>query len=110
MSCVRVCTGCGRPSPGPGRRMPTTSTSAELGAPTPPPGIPHPFSLGDSGKLAALLADAGLSDVVVGEVPTPYHAASFDEWWERGASLAGPLAQRLASLPAGAMELLRARA
>src|SRR5437763_1670453 len=84
--------------------------SAELGAPTPPPGIPHPFSLGDSGKLAPLLADAGLSDVVVGEVPTPYHAASFDEWWERGASLAGPLGQRLASLPAGAMESLRARA
>src|SRR5947208_5217166 len=84
--------------------------SAELRAPTPPPGIPHPFSLGDSGKLAGLLADAGLSDVVVQEVQTPYHAASFEEWWERSSSLAGPLAQRLASLPADAAESLRARA
>jgi hypothetical protein len=76
----------------------------------PPPGIPHPFSLDDSGKLAALLSHAGLSEVAVGELPTPCHAASVDEWWERSCSLAGPLAQKLASLPEPATQALRARA
>jgi ubiquinone/menaquinone biosynthesis C-methylase UbiE len=86
------------------------TVSAQLGAPMPPPGIPHPFSLGDPDKLAGLLSDAGLSEVAVDELPTPYHAASFEEWWERSASLAGPLAQKLASLPAAAALALRARA
>ncbi len=84
--------------------------SAQLGAPMPPPGIPHPFSLDDPDKLAGLLSDAGLSEVVVGELSTPYHAASFEEWWERSSSLAGPLAQKLASLPPQAVQALRARA
>ena len=42
---------------------------------------------------------AGLADVEVGELPTPYRAGSVDEWWTRTAALAGPLAQRLAALP-----------
>src|SRR6266508_2827117 len=86
------------------------TVSAQMGAPTPPPGIPHPFSLDDPDKLAGLLSDAGLSEVIVGELPTPYHAASFEEWWERSCSLAGPLAQKLASLPPQAVQALRARA
>jgi len=86
------------------------TVSAQMGAPTPPPGIPHPFSLDDPDKLAGLLSDAGLSEVIVGELPTPYHAASFEEWWERSCSLAGPLAQKLASLPEAAAQALRARA
>ena len=36
--------------------------------------------------------------VAVEEVPCPYRAASVDEWWERTAALAGPLARRLAAL------------
>ena len=84
--------------------------SAELGAPTPPPGLPHPFSLDDADRLAGLLSEAGLRDVVVGELAVPYRAASVDEWWTRTAALAGPLAQRLASLPEQAAETLRARA
>jgi SAM-dependent methyltransferase len=86
------------------------TVSEQLGAPTPPPGIPHPFSLDDADKLAGLLTDVGLSEVVVGEVPTPYHAASFDEWWERSTALAGPLAQKLASLSPAEVESLHARA
>ncbi len=84
--------------------------SAQLGAPMPPPGMPHPFSLADPDKLAVLLSDAGLSEVVVSELSVPYHAGSFEEWWERSSSLAGPLAQKLASLPASAVEALRVRA
>ncbi len=84
--------------------------SAQLGAPMPPPGIPHPFSVDDPDKLAGLLSAAGLSEVVVDELSTPYHAASFEEWWERSSSLAGPLAQKLASLPPQAVQALHARA
>ena len=40
----------------------------------------------------------------------PCEAASFDEWSERTCALAGPLAQRLAALPARAEQALRARA
>lgn len=84
--------------------------AAGLGAPVPPPGMPHPFSLDDEDRLAALLRGVGLSDVVVEEVATPYRAASVDEWWERTAALAGPLARRLAALPADTARELRARA
>jgi len=86
------------------------SVSAQLGAPVPPPGIPGPFSLEDSGTLAGRLSGAGLSDVVVGEFPVPLRAASFEEWWARACALAGPLAQRLASLPDGAAQAIRAHA
>ena len=50
------------------------AVSAELGAPMPPPGIPGPFSLDHADKLTALLAQAGLADVEVRELPTPYRA------------------------------------
>jgi SAM-dependent methyltransferase len=84
--------------------------SEQLGAPTPPPGIPHPFSLDDADLLAEVLAGAGLSDVVVGELPVPFHAASFEEWWERSSSLAGPLARKLGQLSEPAAQAVRMRA
>jgi ubiquinone/menaquinone biosynthesis C-methylase UbiE len=86
------------------------AVSAELGAPVPPPGVPGPFSLDDAGRLEALLAGAGFSAVDVQEVSTPYRAASVDEWWNRTTALAGPLAQRLATLPEPAAQALRERA
>jgi len=84
--------------------------SDQLGAPTPPPGIPHPFSLDDADRLAGLLSAAGFRDVVVGELSTPYRADSVEEWWQRTSALAGPLARRLAALPEQAARALRARA
>jgi SAM-dependent methyltransferase len=86
------------------------AVSDQLGAPVPPPGMPQPFSLDDPDRLHAVLSDAGLAEVAVDELPTPYHAGSFAEWWTRTAALAGPLAKRLAELPAPAAEALRARA
>jgi SAM-dependent methyltransferase len=86
------------------------AVSAQVGAPIPPPGVPGPFSLGDAVVLAGLLDDAGLSDVTVREVSVPLRAASFEEWWSRGSTLAGPLARRLASLPSDAFEAIQARA
>ncbi len=61
-------------------------------------------------KLTGLLAQAGLADIEVREPPTPYRAASVEEWWSRTAALAGPLAQRLAALPEHAARALFARA
>jgi ubiquinone/menaquinone biosynthesis C-methylase UbiE len=86
------------------------SVSAQLGKPAPPPGVPGPFSLDDADELAALLDDAGLTDVVVDEAPVPMHVGSFDEWWARTSDLAGPLATILSSLPEEAAVALRARA
>jgi SAM-dependent methyltransferase len=84
--------------------------SAQLGRPVPPPGIPGPFSLDDADGLNALLCDAGLSDVLVSELPVPMRATSFDEWWARTCALAGPLAKLLAALPEDATKTIRARA
>jgi ubiquinone/menaquinone biosynthesis C-methylase UbiE len=86
------------------------AVSEQLGRPMPPPGVPGPFALQDADRLAALLAGAGLEDVALGALPVPLRAASFDAWWARTSALAGPLAKLLASLPAPALDQLRARA
>jgi SAM-dependent methyltransferase len=83
---------------------------AQTGAPMPPRGVPCPFSLGNPEQLAGLLSDAGLSDVSVTELPMTLREASVDDWWERRAALAEPLATLLASLPEDAGQALRARA
>jgi SAM-dependent methyltransferase len=84
--------------------------SEQLGVPMPPPGLPHPFSLDDGDRLAVVLCEAGLGDVAVSELTTPYLAASAEEWWQRTVALAGPLAKRLAALPDTAKAALRTRA
>ena len=86
------------------------TVTEQLGVPTPPPGIPHPFSPRGRGELHDVLAAAGVARVQVGELSTPYRAASVDEWWERTAALAGPLARKLAALPDEAARALRQRA
>jgi len=85
------------------------AVSAQTGTPVPPPGVPGPFSLGDSATVVALLADAGLAGVQISELPTPLRAGSFEEWWARTSALAGPLAKILAALPEGAAQALRER-
>jgi SAM-dependent methyltransferase len=99
---------------GPRERNPWLSlvfeaVSAQLGRPVPPPGIPGPFSLEDPAVLARLLTDVELTEVTVTEVPVPLHATSFEEWWARTSSLAGPLARILADLPEPVTAALRAR-
>ena len=86
------------------------AVGAQLGAPMPPPGVPHPFSLDDRDRLAEVLSAAGLVDVATAELPTPYRAATTDEWWSRTAVLAGPLARRLAALAPEQAAELRERA
>jgi SAM-dependent methyltransferase len=85
------------------------AVSAQVGVPMPPPGIPGPFSLDDGDRLANVLSAADLTDVHVSELATPQRARSFEEWWTRTSSLAGPLARLIASLPEAAGQELRAR-
>lgn len=84
------------------------AVSAQLGQPLPPPGLPGPFSLADGARLAALLGDAGLTDVTVSELSTPLRAASVEEWWRRTCALAGPIGALVAALPAPAAKALDA--
>jgi SAM-dependent methyltransferase len=98
---------------GPRKRNPWLSVvfdaiSAQIGRPVPPPGIPGPFSIEDSDRLARLLSDAELADVAVSEISVPLHAGSFEEWWARTSALAGPLARVLESLPEEATQAIRA--
>jgi SAM-dependent methyltransferase len=86
------------------------AVTEETGAPVPPPGVPGPFSLADPDGLVRLLADAGLADITLDEIPVPLRAPTFDEWWARTTALAGPLAQRLAALPDDAARAVRERA
>ncbi len=79
--------------------------SRETGIQVPPPGMPSPFSLADPDRLRAVLGDG----VTIEEVSVPYRAGSFDEWFSRSSALAGPLAKRLASLPAPVLERIRAK-
>ena len=86
------------------------SASTVLGEPVPPPGLPGPFALADRDALVALVRGAGLTAVDATAVDVPLRCASFDDWWTRCVALAGPLAQRLASLPAGDVDAMREHA
>ncbi len=70
-----------------------------VGMQVPPPGIPGPFSLGDAGRLRAILAAAPFERVAAEEVEVPLRAGSFGEWWANTTALAGPVAQLLKSMP-----------
>jgi ubiquinone/menaquinone biosynthesis C-methylase UbiE len=85
------------------------AVSAQLGVPMPPPGVPGPFALEDAGRLHGLLVDAGLVAVAVRELPVPLLSPSFEDWWTRTSSLAGPLSAVLAGLPAEAKAGLESR-
>jgi SAM-dependent methyltransferase len=85
------------------------AVSAQIGHPVPPPGIPGPFALDDPDRLRALFVDAGFDAIDVTEHAVPLRASSFDEWWNRTSSLAGPLAAIVASLPDDAANELRER-
>ena len=86
------------------------AVGAQLGAPVPPPGMPGPFALSESGALADVLSAGGFHDVEVAEVAVPMHVASFEDWWRMVPSLAGPVAGLLASLPDDMTSVIRGSA
>ena len=82
----------------------------QLGGTFPPPGMPGPLSLGSSDLFQSALAEGGLDEIRIQEVEVPWRGASFDEWWDRTAALAGPVAKLLAAQPPESVEAIRARA
>ena len=86
------------------------AVGAQLGGTFPPPGVPGPFALDGRDKLLGVLSDAGFEDVGVDEVDAPWTGASFDEWWQTTAALAGPLAKVLEAQPPEAVEAIRSHA
>jgi SAM-dependent methyltransferase len=81
----------------------------QLGFEVPPPNMPGPFALADSEALGALFRDAGFTDVEVTTADSPLVATSFDAWWNRTQSLAGPAAGIIERLPADVKAALTAR-
>lgn len=84
------------------------TVSAEVGSPIPPPGVPGPFALDDADRLKGLVVGAGFAAVELSELSVPLRE-SFDEWWERRSSLAGPLSARLAAMSDEEKARLRSR-
>jgi SAM-dependent methyltransferase len=82
----------------------------QFGVPFPPPNIPGPFSLDDSGVLTSVLEGGGLDEVEVQALETPMHAASIEAWWKRVPQLAGPLATALAAMEPEVREQIAQRA
>ena len=69
--------------------------------PLPParPGGPGMFSLGDEGRLEALLADAGFGEIVVEPIALEWRYPDFESYWRTQSSLNGSLSQLLPTLP-----------
>jgi hypothetical protein len=61
------------------------------------------------GHLAALLAEAGLTDVVASRLEVTSAFASYDEWWEPYTYGVGPSGSYVAGLDPAARERLRSR-
>jgi SAM-dependent methyltransferase len=62
------------------------------GVVVPPPGMPGPFALADAEALRQLFTGAGFIDVALERIEAPLRAPSFDAWWTRNLTLAGPVA------------------
>jgi len=56
----------------------------------PPPGVPGPFALSDRDRLRRLFVDAGFTHVTLEHVATPLRSPSFEAWWQRNLTIAGP--------------------
>jgi len=57
----------------------------------PPPGAPGPFALSDDERLGKLFAEAGFDTPSIERVAAPLHCPSFEAWWTRQLTIAGPL-------------------
>lgn len=68
------------------------AVNSVTGLQVPPLGVPGPFALQDQARLRRILEGAGLEDIIIEAVPTPLHSPSFERWWTRTTSVAGPLA------------------
>ena len=68
------------------------------GIDVPPPGTPGPFALSDTDGLRQLFAGAGFTALTLDHVAAPLRSPSFEAWWTRNLTLAGPAAAILNGL------------
>lgn len=85
------------------------AVSDAVGHPVPPPGMPGPFALCDEDRISALLDRAGLVDGTIERIDVPFHAPSFDDWWDHTTALAGPVANIIRGFDEPTTEGLLAR-
>jgi SAM-dependent methyltransferase len=76
------------------------ATTELTGIVLPPPGVPGPFALSDADTLRQLFADAGFTDLALDRVPASLGSPSFDAWWTRNLTVAGPVVRILNGLDA----------
>ena len=57
----------------------------------PPPGGPGPFALSDAETVRALFVAAGFVDLRMDLVSAPLRLPSYDAWWARNLTVAGPV-------------------
>jgi SAM-dependent methyltransferase len=77
------------------------------GVDVPPPGMPGPFALSDADGLRQLFASAGFTGLTLDHVAAPLRSPSFDAWWTRNLTLAGPAADILNRLDNATRSRLR---
>jgi hypothetical protein len=77
------------------------------GIDVPPPGMPGPFALSDADGLRQLFASAGFTGLTLDHVAAPLRSPSFDAWWTRNLTLAGPAADILNRLDNATRSRLR---
>ena len=70
------------------------------------PGGPGMFSLGDAGRIEALLADAGFREIAVEPIAIEWRYDDFESYWRTQSSLNGSLSQLLPTLPQEERDLL----
>lgn len=76
----------------------TDGVMAVLGAPPPEPGAPGPFALADRARLRALLAEAGLDEILLEDVVVERRHESFGAWWSGILTGSGPLSTAVGAL------------
>jgi SAM-dependent methyltransferase len=74
----------------------------------PPPGLPGPFALCDGDMLRRLFAGGGFADIALVRVDAPLRSPSFEAWWTRNLTLAGPVVNILNRLDDDTRDRLQA--
>jgi ubiquinone/menaquinone biosynthesis C-methylase UbiE len=78
-----------------------------MATPSPEPGQPGMFAFAKSGRIEALLHEAGFAEVEVEAVDVAFHYADEDAWWEDRVALSVPFADALARADADRRDRLR---
>jgi ubiquinone/menaquinone biosynthesis C-methylase UbiE len=73
----------------------------------PPPGVPGPFALCDDDLLRCLFAAAGFAHIGLDRIDAALRSPSFDAWWNRNLTVAGPVVNILNRLDDDTRERLQ---